>query len=1534
MQVVRYVIIIITCFNISISSAAVTIDSVLTQSSSCTNNGIATVFASSNISGGLLYALVAGPSTSPLQNSNVFASLFPGTYSLRVYNNNFDSTDTQFTINGNYQLPAFTVTGVNPTCPGSADGSILVLPDTTSGLQPFLFEIISPVIVPQQSSPYFPNLSDNSYEVRITDACGNYQTRTSVLQNNGTGIGGNYNSYIVPSILKIGCDTIEISTYVYIYNEKAHLPYTVTYNTSVGTIVKPAFLIPIDTFNYNPGIYKIQDTIPGLTYGNFCQFNIADVCGVTVSSIINTIAPYDFEVLFSATTVNCVASYTGSVNLKYYPYYPYDYTYQNWPCYLTLTHIATNTIVDSCYSAQPFQGLVMGMHTPGETYHIKVTDGCGEIWEQDIVWPTPGTPEVNVYNSVGCIDSTATLYFQYLNFQSLATLTILSGPANASSSKHHYEYSDTIIYPQSFIGYISGSFTIKDFPAGNYTYVVSDSCGNTIYGSYVVEDYMVSNLAYSWYVKPSCLNNNTLYYEFLIGTAMAVYASVTNLATNQEIVIPLSYALDSLATLSIGTYALQIDYGTHNGNGSYFDGGLVHNVTSCWVLRDTITISPYANNYFITDNTIFCNGDYYVELIVDSSRGVPPYKYSIISGPQTFPLQDSAFFQINSFGNYVISMEDACGNSYIQQISVTSDSFPPIIKNGYFCEGNTAVLSAHPSVYSTYIWQFPDGSTIIGDSIIFQPFSASDTGLYQILNITTINGCTDTLFSEFYLSGKDSINQAFSICTGDSIVVGNNIYTNPGIYRDTLSTSSGCDSLIITSINQAPMLIDSNYVSICNGDSVLIGGSFCSQSGIYTDTSTAPGFCKKITVTFLNTLLIYDSLTVNLCPGDSIVAGNKVYYSAGSYLDTLIAASGCDSLLYLSITLLPLSVDSINLWVCKGDSVAVGVHYYSLPGIYSDTIFSSPPCKKLQVTQLDVIFNNDSISAIICEGDSFSVGNSFYLNEGTYADTLISVAGCDSIIVLQLSWSAPLVDSVSVSICKGDSVIVGNSIYFNSGIYTDTIFVPGFCNKIQITELDVNTYSDSLYANICEGDSFSVGNSFYFSEGTYTDTLNNILGCDSIIVLQLSWTVLNIDSASISICNDDSILVGNNYYSDEGIYTDTITITGACKKIQITTLIVHPIVDSIQTSICPGDSVSVGNHFYYNAGTYIDTLTSSYGCDSMVVSEITLNPILTDSVFVSICSGNSYTAGSNTYTDSGVFTDTLSLPGGCNRIQITTLVVNSIVNSSNAIICTGDSFSLGNNYYTLPGIYQDTLTTALGCDSIIILTLDIRGGAANLTASLCEGDSLLFGNSYIFSDGIYTDTLTGMCDSIIQLTVTVQSSATITILASDASVVSGTQVSLRSSLFSASSYNWTGNTIFSSPNNNTTTAVIDSSTWIFLTADVNGCPAYDSIYIQVLSEETDTCEFTAIYIPNAFTPNNDGKNDLFEIITTNIEIDRLLIFSRWGEPIFSTNSISGKWDGNFKDGSCKSDVYYYTLEYRKCSSKRITTTNGSILLLR
>lgn len=204
------------------SIATITIDSVTTTLSSCSNNGVAVVFATSNPPGPLFFAITSGPILASIQNSNVFSALFPGNYNLRVYDVNFDSTDYQFQISGNYQLPEFSLLGVDPTCPGFTDGSINAIVDSSKGLPPFTFEITAPIVVPPQASGFFPNLTSNTYFVRVTDACGNYQTRTEVLFNTGTALG--INNFIVPSVLKIGCDTIRVSTSLYLYKEKWNQP--------------------------------------------------------------------------------------------------------------------------------------------------------------------------------------------------------------------------------------------------------------------------------------------------------------------------------------------------------------------------------------------------------------------------------------------------------------------------------------------------------------------------------------------------------------------------------------------------------------------------------------------------------------------------------------------------------------------------------------------------------------------------------------------------------------------------------------------------------------------------------------------------------------------------------------------------------------------------------------------------------------------------------------------------------------------------------------------------------------------------------------------------------------------------------------------------------------------------------------------------------------------------------------------------------------------------------------------------------------
>lgn len=96
---------------------------------------------------------------------------------------------------------------------------------------------------------------------------------------------------------------------------------------------------------------------------------------------------------------------------------------------------------------------------------------------------------------------------------------------------------------------------------------------------------------------------------------------------------------------------------------------------------------------------------------------------------------------------------------------------------------------------------------------------------------------------------------------------------------------------------------------------------------------------------------------------------------------------------------------------------------------------------------------------------------------------------------------------------------------------------------------------------------------------------------------------------------------------------------------------------------------------------------------------------------VSICSGETYSIGSSVYTQSGVYTDVLTLPSGCDSSVVTTLSVLSNSNfTQNVTITAGESFTVGNSTYTTEGTYQDVLTSANGCDSVVTTNLTVTLG--------------------------------------------------------------------------------------------------------------------------------------------------------------------------------------------------------------------------------
>jgi len=118
----------------------------------------------------------------------------------------------------------------------------------------------------------------------------------------------------------------------------------------------------------------------------------------------------------------------------------------------------------------------------------------------------------------------------------------------------------------------------------------------------------------------------------------------------------------------------------------------------------------------------------------------------------------------------------------------------------------------------------------------------------------------------------------------------------------------------------------------------------------------------------------------------------------------------------------------------------------------------------------------------------------------------------------------------------------------------------------------------------------------------------------------------------------------------------------------------------------------------------------------------------------------------------------------------------------------------------------------------------------------------------------------------------------------------------------------------------------------FSARDQNGC----------LVEARENIEFTdvLIYIPNAFSPNGDGFNDVFKPVITGEPVEySLKIFDRWGKIVFETTDQEKSWRGNIDDRSYYADVeiYSYIMEFLPCQPKEGETKekrSGMITLLR
>jgi len=319
----------------------------------------------------------------------------------------------------------------------------------------------------------------------------------------------------------------------------------------------------------------------------------------------------------------------------------------------------------------------------------------------------------------------------------------------------------------------------------------------------------------------------------------------------------------------------------------------------------------------------------------------------------------------------------------------------------------------------------------------------------------------------------------------------------------------------------------------------------------------------------------------------------------------------------------------------------------------------------------------------------------------------------------------------------------------------------------------------------------------------------------------------------------------------------------------------------------------------------------------------------------------SYTLNSQVYDSSGTYMQVLPNSTGCDSIITLQLVVHKAVTIQTREICPGQSFFAGGAWQTSAGVYTDTLAGSFGCDSIVKTTLILKARPQPQLGpdrKLCADSviELSAGNlsAYSWQDNS-TDSIlqvTGPGTYWVSVTDAVNCSGNDTIIitgvpnpsnflnATD-SICSYGSLQLNAGM-NFSSYQWsTGAT-------GSIAAVTSPGIYRLRVKDNNGCSGIDSIAVYPKD-----C-IMGFFVPTAFTPNGDGRNDRFRpLVYGNVEAYSLVIYNRWGAAVFNSTDASSSWDGSVHGKLQASGVYVWVCRFRMKGEKQ-RVEKGTVLLIK
>lgn len=880
------------------------------------------------------------------------------------------------------------------------------------------------------------------------------------------------------------------------------------------------------------------------------------------------------------------------------------------------------------------------------------------------------------------------------------------------------------------------------------------------------------------------------------------------------------------------------------------------------------------------------------------------------------------------------------------------------------CKPDTLCLPVLPSVTS---WQwFLNGNPIPGATS--SNFIAQQSGTYWA-QLTDINGCTnesDPLTLNLYDGYGNILGQVWSdvndngvIDAADTLLAGIPVvlYQNGMLFDAANSGANGSFAF--------PNVLSTNYsvqidpFSLPPNWNVVIGTDPVSLSGCDVEGNT-------------DLLLHYScsafgTLQLASCAGSSVTYQGVSIAAGGTQSFHYTSAQGCDSTLVVNVVALQPSSGTANLNACPGSSATYAGVSIPVGATQNFTLTNWLGCDSIvTVSVLAWPTSTGTETLRACPGSSATYAGVSIPVGATQNFTLMNWLGCDSIVTVSVqAWPTSTGSATFLFACSGGSAMF-HGISIPAGTTQQvTLQTWHGCDSIvsvTVAALPPATGVENLFA--CPGGVATYAGMAIPAGSSQNFNLTNWLGCDSIVTVNVAAYPTSSGSATLYACPGSSATYAGVSLPVGATQAFTLNNWLGCDSIVTVNVAAHPTSSGSATLYaCPGSSVTYAGVSLPIGATQAFTLNNWLGCDSIVSVNVQAWPTSSSSFETGVCPGENFVYQGVALSGGTVQPFVLQNWLGCD--STVTVTVKQLQASSNLLqvsVCPGKTYTF-NGVQIPAGDSRDfKLTNAEGCDSTLTVIVQefpaatfavqaerscANAPTGSIEAMLGPGgqgpfqyslDNTNYQPGATFNNlgaGTYTVYLEDGNGCVFEEAVLVPAIPPVVLQLPDAvlacdsdsvilvPVVSGGDpVTLKFEWWDGS----TGNTAVAKDAGPVSVTVSDL------------CSTERSEAMVEWAELAS--DLSIVYVPNVLKPNSlDPENARFRpLFAAGINLLRFkfMVFDRWGNQLFQTESTSDAWDGIYDAQNMNPgvQVWYLEADVAMCGRVLRVVKKGDVTVVR